>query len=860
MRERSEMLGTDAEVADIRNLLPIVMVSTSCYCDYSLTALGLGPPGPAGPPAPASWHDHRRRSGGDLSGPAAIAAFAGGLPPVLALDAAACAALAHGAAWEALLATSRVVHLSSLDPLEDDGIRVSQIITSLQYGGAERIALDLHHELLKQGTAAQLMVLGKPGRRPFPHPEDAVDLSHLPAAPQPLAMAIAGAAVRFGADLLHAHLLGAAHLQALTPHGLPVLLTLHNTSSGWPRDLPSLTPKDVRLLAACSLTVEADARRWLPALPVRTAWNGIDLAAFLPSAARTAAGQALRQSLNLSGGDLLVLTLANPRPQKRFDRLPPVIAALRTLAPRRTIRLLIAGEASFGNPEAAACIAATHAAATAAGVRDSLIWHGPSDDVPTLLAAADVLLSTSAHEGLSLAHLEALAMGLPVVALEAGGTTETALTAGDALTVLPQTASSHETAMAVLAASAGPDTREAVRRCFSQHAMARRYQQLYHRTLGAPMEPGRTIWLVTNNFATGGAQSSARRLLAWWHQQGIAVRAAVLQEEPADPTLGRTALEAAGIPVLVLPRLGPHHAAETIAALWPALDADPPRAVLFWNAVMSCKRLIADGLLHTPVFDISPGGMYFEALHPSFAHPRPDIPAAASRHYGQQLAGAVVKYARETAEAEAALGIPVTVIPNGVQLPAHPVPFRDSPAPFRFGTAARLHPQKRLDDLLASLRLARSGMPDCELHIAGGMDGEDPTYADCLKETARDLPVIWHDEITDSGTLAAFHASLDAFVMISEPAGCPNASLEALAAGLPVIATDFGGASEQVITGLTGLLVPPRDLPAFAAAMVQLATDPALRRACARGARRHLQENFSLPRMAHAFLALMDHA
>ena len=48
-----------------------------------------------------------------------------------------------------------------------------------------------------------------------------------------------------------------------------------------------------------------------------------------------------------------------------------------------------------------------------------------------------------------------------------------------------------------------------------------------------------------------------------------------------------------------------------------------------------------------------------------------------------------------------------------------------------------------------------------------------------------------------SGDMNAFHAGLDVFAMISEPAGCPNASLEAMAAALPVVATNVGGACEQ---------------------------------------------------------------
>ena len=85
-----------------------------------------------------------------------------------------------------------------------------------------------------------------------------------------------------------------------------------------------------------------------------------------------------------------------------------------------------------------------------------------------------------------------------------------------------------------------------------------------------------------------------------------------------------------------------------------------------------------------------------------------------------------------------------------------------------------------------------------------------------------------------------FCSTLDVFLMVSEPAGCPNASLEAMAAGLPVIATDVGGVSEQVIHGQTGLLVAPANDKYFAAAIAKLAND---RFASPRG--------WEMPRAAH---------
>jgi glycosyltransferase involved in cell wall biosynthesis len=78
--------------------------------------------------------------------------------------------------------------------------------------------------------------------------------------------------------------------------------------------------------------------------------------------------------------------------------------------------------------------------------------------------------------------------------------------------------------------------------------------------------------------------------------------------------------------------------------------------------------------------------------------------------------------------------------------------------------------------------------------------------------------------------LPAFFAGIDAFVMPSHREGYGVAALEASASGKPVVATNVGGIPEVVLDGATGLLVPPHDPAALAAALGRLAADPALRR------------------------------
>jgi glycosyltransferase involved in cell wall biosynthesis len=166
------------------------------------------------------------------------------------------------------------------------------------------------------------------------------------------------------------------------------------------------------------------------------------------------------------------------------------------------------------------------------------------------------------------------------------------------------------------------------------------------------------------------------------------------------------------------------------------------------------------------------------------------------------------------------------------------------------GTAARIHPHKRLEDLIAAFRLVYAKWPQIRLRIAGTADAGQEDYAKSLMQSTADLPIEWCGEISH---LAAFHDSVCVFAMISEPAGCPNASLEAMASSLPVVATAVGGAMQQIEDGVTGFSTPPRDVEAMAAALLRVLEDDELRSRMRRASLERVKTHFSLDLMAASY-------
>jgi len=157
-----------------------------------------------------------------------------------------------------------------------------------------------------------------------------------------------------------------------------------------------------------------------------------------------------------------------------------------------------------------------------------------------------------------------------------------------------------------------------------------------------------------------------------------------------------------------------------------------------------------------------------------------------------------------------------------------------------------------LDLLAASRELLGRGVRH-ELWLAGGVgdEGEAPVAA-IRAEAAphvRFLGPLPHDE------MPAAYASADVFCLPSWWEAMPLSVLEAMAAGLPVVATDVGEVAAVVDDG-SGFVVPPRDRAALGAALEALLTDPARAAAMGRAGRRHVVEHFSAGRTVDAIDAI----
>jgi glycosyltransferase involved in cell wall biosynthesis len=171
------------------------------------------------------------------------------------------------------------------------------------------------------------------------------------------------------------------------------------------------------------------------------------------------------------------------------------------------------------------------------------------------------------------------------------------------------------------------------------------------------------------------------------------------------------------------------------------------------------------------------------------------------------------------------------------------------------GAIAAMRPQKRLDVLIEAAPLILGQVPEASVAIVG----EGPLHTELESQVSR-LGLDGEARLALLPFAPPAHralAALDVYVLPSAWEAFPIGVLEAMACGVPQVATDVGGVGEAV-TSRTGRLVAPGDPVALAQAVVGLLADRARLEACARASRERHAQLFTLDRMVAQTAAVYD--
>jgi glycosyltransferase involved in cell wall biosynthesis len=338
------------------------------------------------------------------------------------------------------------------------------------------------------------------------------------------------------------------------------------------------------------------------------------------------------------------------------------------------------------------------------------------------------------------------------------------------------------------------------------------------------------IAFVIPSLGAGGAERVATLLANEWSTNGHDVTLVTFDTQGTepffalDPDVSLRELSASSTSGGLLARLGTNNA--RVTRLRALLRELRPDVVVAFMTEANVIALWASRGLGMPV-------VISERNQPE----RPGLSRAhklARRLTYPRAAAMVVQTDAIAAWAKARFRNPVHVIPNPVRLGAGDARPEDGDVQWLI-SLGRLAPQKGFDILIKSFAAVASKHPNWRLVIYG--EGPDRAALERLRAESGYVDRIELPGLTKDPARALGKASL--FVLPSRFEGYPNALLEALAQGLPVLATSCpGGTAEILANGVHGMLVPSDDVTAMSTALDAMLSAPDLRDAYAWKARR----------------------
>jgi glycosyltransferase involved in cell wall biosynthesis len=208
-------------------------------------------------------------------------------------------------------------------------------------------------------------------------------------------------------------------------------------------------------------------------------------------------------------------------------------------------------------------------------------------------------------------------------------------------------------------------------------------------------------------------------------------------------------------------------------------------------------------------------------------------------------------------------GVPdhrISLIRNGVEAPAggqgEKAPLREPGDEAVVGYVGRLVQEKGVLDLLDAARVVLRRFPATRFVFVG-----DGPHRGMCEQAASQAGI--SGRVTFCGhrsDIAACYAAFDMLVLASHNEGMPMSILEAMSAGVPVVATRVGSVPDAVVDGVTGLLVRPSDTAALSKAIMSLLADRAWAANVGAAGREHASRHFSVRGMTASYIAMYRRA
>ena len=363
--------------------------------------------------------------------------------------------------------------------------------------------------------------------------------------------------------------------------------------------------------------------------------------------------------------------------------------------------------------------------------------------------------------------------------------------------------------------------------------------------------PLRVLTLIDRPITTGGGERMASLIAMSLDQRRF--RPYVCSSRPLEGPTFAAELEAAGVPVLALPRRSKLHVAA-------------------WRRLYSFLRSERIDVLHAHKFGSNVWGTLVGRLarvpvviahEHSWSYEGQPLRRFLDRELVGRGADAFVAVSERDrsrmVEVEGVRPDAIRLLPNGIPpLERSGADVRAElgipPDAFVVGTVAQLRPEKALDLLVrAGAELSRR-LPGARVLIAGHGPEEDSLGALAASLGVADTVQLIgrRDDVPD--VLAA----IDVAVCCSHFEGSPLSVMEYMAAGRPVVVTRVGGLPDLIHDGVHGLVVPPADAAALASALEQLASDPGRRAAMGAAASERQRHEFALDVLARRVEDLYD--